>query len=335
MVYLIIRSGELFRRKLNLNSYLVNRTSYICSVENNKRLIVIVGPTAVGKTRVAIQLALALETEIISADSRQIYKELEIGTAKPSREELARVPHHFINSKSIAEEYDAGQFGRDALNLLWDLFKKKDLVVLCGGSGLYVKAVCEGFDEMPEIPAGVREKIIDDYKEKGLDWLQKKVEEIDPDYFIEVDRKNPQRLMRALELYYSSGKRTSELRKKKKVVHPFDIVKIGLELEREELYKRIDQRMDKMIETGLFDEAESLYAKRNHNALQTVGYQEIFGYLDGLYDRQEAIRLLKRNSRHYAKRQLTWFKKDKKINWSAPDKVDEILEFIRNSRFKI
>jgi len=299
-------------------------------VNRVKKLIVIVGPTGVGKTDVAIKLAEAFKTEILSADSRQIYTELEVGTAKPTHNQLRQVPHHFINTKSISEEYDAGQFERDALHLINQLFLEKDVLILCGGSGLYVKAVCEGFDDMPMVPSGVREQIIDEYRQKGLNWLQSKVEEVDPDYFAQVDVKNPQRLMRALELNYSSGKKISELRKKNKVVRPFEIVKIGLELERVKLYRKIDQRMDKMIETGLFEEAESFYSQRNLNALQTVGYQEIFGYLDGLYDRHEALRLLKRNSRHYAKRQLTWFKRDKEINWYTPDKFDKILEFIKN-----
>lgn len=297
-------------------------------VNGAKKLIVVVGPTAVGKTSVAIQLALALKTEILSADSRQIYTELEIGTAKPSASELQLVPHHFINAKSIKEEYDAGQFGRDALDLLKQLFKKTDTVILCGGSGLYVKAVCEGFDDMPVVPPGIREQIIKEYQEKGLSWLQTKLREVDPDYFAQVDVKNPQRLMRALELNYASGKSLNELRNRKKTDHPFSIVKIGLELERETLYSRIDQRMDAMIASGLFEEAKKFYPMRNLNALQTVGYQEIFGYLDGLYDREEAIRLLKRNSRHYAKRQMTWFKKDKEVNWFMADKVDGIYELI-------
>jgi tRNA dimethylallyltransferase len=311
-----------------ISSFIVNQTLYICHVNGVKKLIVIVGPTAVGKTEVAINLALTLNTEILSADSRQIYTELEIGTAKPTVNELKRVPHHFINTKSIKEDYDAGQFGRDALNLLSQLFQKKDTVILCGGSGLYIKAVCEGFDHMPEVPSGMREQIINEYNERGLSWLQAKVEEVDPDYFAQVDVRNPQRLMRALELNYASGKSLNELRNKRRIEHPFSIVKIGLELEREALYSRIDQRMDKMIESGLFEEARKFYPLRELNALQTVGYQEIFGYFDGLYDREEAIRLLKRNSRHYAKRQMTWFKKDKEIKWFSPSEIDKIFEVI-------
>jgi len=294
----------------------------------DKKLIVIVGPTAVGKTSVAIQLAQRLNTEIVSADSRQIFRELEIGTAKPAIQELAVVKHHFINTKSIAEDYDAGQFGREALELINNLFKEFDNVIMCGGSGLYVKAVTEGFDDMPEIAEGVREKIIEEYETKGLLWLQQQVEASDPDYFSVVDQKNPQRLIRALEVNYSTGQTFDKLRKKNKLTHPFDIVKIGLELDREQLYVRIDARMDAMIEAGLFDEAKSFYPQRELNALQTVGYQEIFDFLDGLYDREEAIRLLKRNSRRYAKRQMTWFKKDKEINWVNPIDQQKILALV-------
>lgn len=294
----------------------------------DKKLIVIVGPTAVGKTSLAIHLAQQLGTEIISADSRQIYKELEIGTAKPTHKELSLVTHHFINIKSITEDYNAGQFGRDALALIYQLFKKFDSLILCGGSGLYVKAVTEGFDEMPKVAAGVREKISKAYEENGLAWLQKQVEASDPDYFSSVDQKNPQRLMRALELNYSTGQTLEKLRKKNKITHPFDIVKIGLNLDREELNQRIDTRMGMMIEAGLFDEAKLFFPQRELNALQTVGYQEIFGYFDGLYDKDEAIRLLKRNSRRYAKRQMTWFMKDKDIKWFKPDEFAQILELL-------
>lgn len=304
-------------------------------MNKSKQLIVIVGPTAVGKTSLAIQLAQQLKTEIISADSRQIYKELKIGTAKPTPEELTAIKHHFIDIKSIEEDYDAGQFGRDALALIHELFKKFDRLILCGGSGLYVRAITDGFDEMPEVTKGVREKIINEYQEKGLTWLQQQVEAFDPDYFSIVDQKNPQRLMRALELNYSTGQTLDKLRKKNKLTHSFSMVRIGLELDREELYQRIDTRMDAMIEAGLFEEAKHFYPQRELNALQTVGYHEIFGFLDGLYDKEEAIRLLKRNSRRYAKRQMTWFKRDKEIKWFKSDEVSDIIEVIQNSKFKI
>jgi tRNA dimethylallyltransferase len=289
------------------------------------KLVVIVGPTAVGKTSVALAVAEKLRTEIVSADSRQIYKELGIGTAKPTQVELERVRHHFIGTRSILEAYDAGQYSREALDKIHQLFEAHPVVVMCGGSGLYVKGVCEGFDPMPEIPAGLREEIMAYYKEKGLAWLQEQVGKNDPDYFATVDQKNPQRLVRALELYQATGVPVSTFRKKKKVMHEFAIQKIGLELNRDELYDRIDRRMEGMIEAGLFEEATQLYPLKDLQALQTVGYQEIFGYFDERYDREETIRLLKKNSRNYAKRQLTWFKKDKEVSWFSPDQLAEIL----------
>lgn len=294
----------------------------------NKKLIVIVGPTAVGKTGLAIRLAKELGTEIVSADSRQIYSELSIGTSKPSSDELGQVRHHFIGFKSIEEEYDAGQYGRDSLALIHQLFERYDAVILCGGSGLYVKAVCEGFDDMPDVAPEIREKIMTEYKEKGLAWLQQRVKELDPDYFSIVDQKNPHRLGRALELNYATGKPVGELQQKKIHRHPFEIIKVGLELGREELFRRIDLRIDNMIKNGLFEEAKGFHAVKNLNALQTVGYQEIFGFFDRYYDRDEAVRLLKRNSRRYAKRQMTWFKKDKEVTWFNPEQYDEMVKWL-------
>ncbi len=294
----------------------------------SKKLIVIAGPTAVGKTEVALRLAEYFKTEIISADSRQIYKEMEIGTAKPSKDELSRIRHHFINTHSINQSYDAGTYGRDALALLQRLFKTHDILVLCGGSGLYIKAVLEGFDDMPEVPPGMREQIIAEYELNGLSLLQHEVMSIDPEYFKQVDQNNPHRLIRAIELYRASGKLTSQLRAKEKRAHDFDVVKIGLQHDREKLYERIDRRMDVMIEQGLFEEAKGFFLKRQLNALQTVGYREVFEYLEGNYDRDEAIRLLKRNTRRYAKRQLTWFKRDVEMKWFSPDQVEEIIELI-------
>jgi tRNA dimethylallyltransferase len=296
-------------------------------VHSNK-LIVLVGPTAVGKTEVALRLAEQFKTEIISADSRQIFKELEIGTAKPSNNELSQIPHHFINTHSIEQSYDAGAYGRDALALIHSLFKTHDKLILCGGSGLYIKAVLEGFDDMPEIPSGIRDQLISEYKNKGLAWLQQELKKNDLDYFEQVDINNPHRLIRALELFRASGVKASELRVKEKRIHDFDVVKIGLELDRVNLYERIDTRMDAMIEKGLFDEAKQFFLRRDLNALQTVGYREIFDYLEGKYDKEEAIRLLKRNTRRYAKRQLTWFKRDPEIHWFRPEQFEEIVRLI-------
>lgn len=281
----------------------------------DKKLVVIVGPTASGKTALAIDLALQWNTEIISADSRQIYKELEIGTAKPTDQELKLVKHHFINTHSVEEVYNAAQFGMDAEALILNLFQKYDCLIACGGSGLYLKALLEGFDEMPEVPAEVRSQIVAQYQEKGLGWLQAEVKQKDPNYFETVDIQNPQRLMRALEVFATTGKPFSEWRKKSKKTLPYSVIKVGLDLNRDKLYERIDARMDKMIVNGLFEEAAKFYLQKHLNALQTVGYQEIFGFMDDLYDKQEAIRLLKRNSRHYAKRQLTWFQRDAEVQW--------------------
>jgi tRNA dimethylallyltransferase len=293
-----------------------------------KTLIVLVGPTAVGKTSVALALARHFSTEIISADSRQLYKELTIGTAKPSGEELASVPHHFINSHSIREVYDAAQYGRDALGVIHTLFETYDWLVLCGGSGLYVRAVCEGFDDIPEIAPQIRGKLIEEYQRNGIEVLQTKLKILDPTHVENVDVQNPHRLIRALEVVMGTGMPIASFQKKTKLEHNFSIRKIGLELPRNELYERIEGRMDKMIQGGLFDEAEQLYPYKNHNALQTVGYQEIFGFMDGNYDRKEAIRLLKQNSRRYAKRQFTWFKRDAEIVWMNPVNIEEIIKMI-------
>lgn len=288
----------------------------------------IVGPTAVGKTALAIELAKTLGTEIISADSRQFYREMTIGTAKPTADELAAVRHHFINSHSIQQKYDAAQFGEDALSKIHELFEKYDSVIVCGGSGLYVKALLEGFDDIPEVPEEIREMVTEKYKAGGVAWLQQEVQKLDPEYFSMADQQNPARLSRALEVVLATGSSITSFQKRQKRILPFKVIKIGLELEREELYRRIDERMDAMIEAGLFEEAEKLYPYREHNALQTVGYQEIFDFMEGKYDRNEAIRLLKRNSRRYAKRQLTWFKRDEEIRWFSNTNASALVKFI-------
>lgn len=291
-------------------------------------LILIVGPTAVGKTELCLNLAKKFKTDIVSCDSRQFYRELEIGTAKPNSDELAEVKHHLINSISIEDEYDVKQFEEDALRILEDLFKEKEVVLMTGGSGLFAKVVTEGLDEMPEVDPKIRSQIIQEYEEKGLAFLQKEVKKGDPAYFAVVDTKNPQRLMRALEVIRGTGRPFSSFRKQEKVKRPFRVLKIGLNRDREELYRRIDERMDQMIEAGLFEEAEKFFEKKHLNGLQTVGYQEIFGFLEGKYEREEAIRLLKRNSRRYAKRQLTWFKKDAEIQWFNPSEFNQIEKWI-------
>lgn len=291
-------------------------------------MIAVVGPTAVGKTAVAISMAQTFDTEVISADSRQIFRELSIGTAKPSSEELKDVRHHFINTHSIFDDYDAAQYGREAITLISELFQQHDTLILCGGSGLYVKAVTDGFDDIPEVPSDIREKLMQHYERGGIEWLQREMQILDPEHFETIDQKNPHRLIRALEVRIGTGSSILSFRKAARVVHDFDILKIGLELPREELYQRINDRMDRMIQDGLFDEAHDLYQHRHRQALQTVGYQEIFDFMDGKFDREEAVRLLKRNTRRYAKRQLTWFKREADVHWFSPDNIETILRFV-------
>jgi len=298
---------------------------------SEKKLIVVAGPTAVGKTSVSIRLAEYFQTEIVSADSRQVYREMTVGTAKPSASDRKRVPHYFIDSHSAGEDYDAATYAEDALKVIHELFTRHDLVILCGGSGLYIKGVCDGFDEMPEVADDIRRDLIENYRARGIEWLQEQMQQLDPEGFQVMDRQNPHRLIRALEVQRSSGKSILSFRKNRRREHDFDILKIGLELPREELYERIDARMDEMIAQGLFEEARNLYPMRHHNALQTVGYQEIFDFMENKYDLEECVRLLKRNSRRYAKRQLTWFKKDPRFSWFDPHNVEAIISFIEEA----
>lgn len=302
------------------------------SFKEKPLLVTIVGPTAVGKTSVGIQLAKHFQTEVISADSRQFYREMQIGTAKPSNTELNAVKHHFINNLSINDDYSVGDFEKEALETLNELFEQKDLVVMVGGSGLFVDAVCYGMDELPKVAPSFREELNLSYQQNGIEILQEELSRLDPEYFQIVDRQNPQRLIRALEVISATGKTFTSFRVQRPKQRPFTCLKIGLELPRTSVYERIDRRMDQMIDEGLFTEAEELFPQRHLNALQTVGYQEIFGFLNGNYDKEEAIRLLKRNSRRYAKRQLTWFKKDESTHWFNPSELANIIAYIERSR---
>lgn len=284
----------------------------------NKRLIVVAGPTAVGKTAYCVELAKKLNTEIISFDSRQFYKELSIGTAKPSLEEQGGVKHHFIDSHSIHEYFSPGDFEREVLQLINSLFQKQDILIATGGSGLYLKALVDGLDEMPEIDEELRKALNKELETKGIEELLQELKESDPEYYEIVDKMNPQRIVRALEVCRSSGKPYSCFRTGSKSVRPFEIQKIVLMREREELYNRINLRMENMLENGLVEEAKANIAYRNQYALKTLGYKEVFGYIDGEYDYEEMVRLLKRNNRRYAKKQITWFKNQDNFQFLHP-----------------
>jgi tRNA dimethylallyltransferase len=294
-----------------------------------KKLVVLAGPTAVGKTDLSIFLATELDCEIISADSRQFYKEMKIGTAKPDAQQLRRVKHHFIDIFGVEQHFSAGRFEVAVLALLDRIYDHSDCVLMVGGSGLYIQSVCEGMHDIPEVNPGIRQRLYEEYHQSGLAPLVKELEISDPDYAGVVDTKNQQRVIRALEVFRATGQPYSSFRKDRPLERSFETIKIGLERERKELFERIDQRMDSMIGSGLFEEASALFAKRGNNALRTVGYQEVFGYLEGKYNRHEAIRLLRRNSRRYAKRQMTWFKRDQAYTWFHPDQKEDILAFIR------
>jgi tRNA dimethylallyltransferase len=285
---------------------------------SKKILLVIVGPTAVGKTALCVDLAKHLQTDIISSDSRQFYRELSIGTAKPSAEEQGGVKHHFIDSHSVEEYFSPGDFERESTKLLNTLFKKQDIVIATGGSGLYIKALMEGLDEMPEADLVLRENLNARLKTDGLWALFSELKTLDPDYAAKVDSKNPQRVVRALEVCLSTGKPYSEFRLAIKPERPFQVIKICLERPREELYARIDQRMDQMLAEGLMEEAKAFEDKQHLYALKTLGYKEIYGFLRGEYDEAEMIRLLKRNNRHYSKKQMTWFRNQDEFSYLHP-----------------
>lgn len=296
-----------------------------------KYLIVVAGPTAVGKTELSITLAKALNTEIISADSRQFFRELNIGTAKPDVNELAEVTHHFINSHSITENYSAGDFERDVLILLNRLFQDKNCVIMTGGSGLYIKAVLEGLDDLPPPLPGLRQKLTQRLQAEGLATLQSEVGHIDPAFAATPEIANPQRVVRALEVFYSTGIPISNYQLGESRKRAFKPILIALDRDRAELYNRIETRMDLMLDTGLVSEAKSLMNYRKHHALQTVGYKEIFGFLDGLYDEQEMVRLLKQNTRRYAKRQLTWFRHQGDFKWFGADRTEDVIRYAKDS----
>lgn len=293
--------------------------------ETKKKLIVIAGPTAVGKTSFAIELAQQLNTEIISADSRQFYKEITIGTAKPTANELALVPHHFISNLSISDYYNVSKFENEVLVLLEKLFLTYDTVVMVGGSGLYIDAVCKGIDDLPDADDKLRSDLKNQFNKKGIEPLLKELQKLDPAYYEIVDKANPNRVLRALEVIKETGKTFTELRKNSKKERTFEIIKFCLNRERKELFERISIRVDQMIDEGLLEEVKSQIHNRKLNALNTVGYKEMYKYLDGEISLEQAITDLKTNSRRYAKRQLTWFKRDDSYCWIHPNQLDEVL----------
>ena len=298
-------------------------------MNKKKRLISIIGPTAVGKTEISIELARIFRTEIISSDSRQIYKELELGTAKPSDEQTQLIKHHFVNSHSIHDPFDAGKFEKEAIKIINGLFTRNKEVIMVGGTGLYCKAIWEGFNNIPRVPQEIRIKLQDEYKILGIEPLQLELQTKDPLSHARIDLKNPQRLIRALEVIRYTKRPLSEFLQIPSVPkRPFYNIKIGINLPRKQLYERIDQRVDKMIRNGLINEAASMEEFKHLNALQTVGYKEIFPYLNEEYDFEELVRLIKRNTRRYAKRQLTWFNKDQSIKWVLPNQIDLIKQHL-------
>ncbi len=296
-----------------------------------KLLVVIAGPTAVGKTAVSIELAKHFNAEIISCDSRQFFKEMSIGTAVPSQEELEQVKHHCIQHISLQQDYSPGDFEDDCLDLLEKQFANKDICFLVGGSGLYIDAVCKGFDKMPDIPAEIRSQLNEEYSQKGLDFLQEELKKVDPEYAEKVDMNNPRRLLRSLEVFRTSGLTLTHFQNQNtNQERPFEVLKIAIDRDRPSLYDRINRRVDIMLEKGLLDEVKSLTDYQKKQSLQTVGYQELFSFLNEEIDFEEALRLIKRNTRRYAKRQLTWIRRDGNFISYAPDQQNDIEKLIQN-----
>lgn len=284
-------------------------------MNKDKTVIIIVGPTASGKTDFSLKLADHFKTSIISADSRQCFKELNIGVAKPPEEALYSIKHYFINSHSIHDNINAHVFEEYALKAAKEIFIQNDVAIMVGGTGMYIKAFCEGFDEMPEVDVSIRKEIIKNYNEKGLLWLQEEVQKKDPEFWKQAEQKNPRRLMRALEVLNGTDKSINDFKQKERIQRPFKVIKIGIEILKDQLHNNIHKRVDQMIEQGLINEARLLLPFKSLNALQTVGYKEVFDYFDGTYSLEKATEKIKFNTCQYAKRQLTWFKKDSCIKW--------------------
>ncbi len=308
----------------------MSSTTYL-KLTTKKNLIVITGPTAIGKTALSIALAKHFNSEILSADSRQFFKEMYLGTAVPSPDELKEIPHHFIQHKNVKESYNVGDYERDVLHLLEQKFKEHDILFMVGGSGLYIKAVLEGLDNFPDVGSSIRTQLMIDLEEKGIEYLQEKVQKLDPDYYKNVDINNTHRLIRALEICLGSGEPYSSFLGKQTVNRDFETIKIGLTAERSFIYDRINKRVDQMMEAGLLEEVEGLLPKKNLNALQTVGYRELFQFLNNEITLNEAIEEIKKNTRRYAKRQLTWLRKEADIQWfDFPVNMEDVIAYIKS-----
>lgn len=299
-------------------------------MDNKKTLIVLIGPTGVGKTDLSIKIAEKYGSPIISADSRQLYSDLKIGTAAPTEEYLKRVKHYFVGTLKLTDYYSAAQYESEVISLLEELFKSNNTILLTGGSMMYIDAICKGIDDIPTVDSETRQMMMEKYEKEGLDRLCAELKLLDPEYYSTVDLKNPKRVTHALEICYMTGKTYTSFRTGNKKQRPFDIIKIGLCRDREELYERINKRVDIMIKEGLVDEVKSVYEYRNLNSLNTVGYKEIIQYLEGNCTLEFAIEKIKQNSRIYSRKQMTWFKRDNDITWFHPDKEEEIMEFIES-----
>ena len=299
-------------------------------MDNKKTLIVLIGPTGVGKTDLSIKIAEKYGSPIISADSRQLYSDLKIGTAAPTEEYLKRVKHYFVGTLKLTDYYSAAQYESEVISLLEELFKSNNTILLTGGSMMYIDAICKGIDDIPTVDSETRQMMMEKYEKEGLERLCAELKLLDPEYYSTVDLKNPKRVIHALEICYMTGKTYTSFRTGNKKQRPFDIIKIGLCRDREELYERINKRVDIMIKEGLVDEVKSVYEYRNLNSLNTVGYKEIIQYLEGNCTLEFAIEKIKQNSRIYSRKQMTWFKRDNDITWFHPDKEEEIMEFIES-----
>jgi len=291
-------------------------------------LIIVLGPTGIGKSDISIQLAKHYHSEIVSADSRQFFRELSIGTAVPSSEDLKIVPHHFIQNKSIHDYYNVSDYEIEAIQLISELFARVNPIILTGGSMLYVDTICNGIDDIPTVDPEIRDEVIRWYEKNGIEALRERLLEIDPEYYRIVDLNNHKRLLHAVEIHQMTGLPFTSFRKKTVKERPFRMIKVGINQDRKVLYDRINQRVLKMMDAGLLEEAKTVYPHRKLNSLNTVGYKELFTYLDGDCTLDEAIDLIQRNTRKYARKQLTWFRRDQQINWFEPDHIQEIIEFV-------